>query len=88
MQSALSSHIHIHVYVYLFIFTLGTRYRRRGIDSDGHVANFVETEVVVKYSSHIVAYVIVRGSVPVYWTQPGYRYRPPPIIENGMWSID
>ena len=26
---------------------------------------------------------MVRGSVPVFWTQPGYKYRPPPIIEKG-----
>lgn len=27
-------------------FRLGTRFKRRGIDDDGHVANFVETEQV------------------------------------------
>lgn len=62
---------------------VGTRYRRRGVDGDGHVANYVETELLVKCGSHVVSYVIVRGSVPVYWSQPGYKYRPLPIIERG-----
>lgn len=26
---------------------------------------------------------IVRGSVPVYWTQPGHKYKPTPIIQRG-----
>ena len=61
----------------------GTRYRRRGVDSSGDVANYVETELLVKCGSHVVSYVIVRGSVPVYWSQPGYKYRPLPVIEKG-----
>ena len=28
------------------IFTLGTRYKRRGVDEEGNVANYVETEQV------------------------------------------
>lgn len=39
----------------------------------------------MKYKSYIVAYVIIRGSVPVYWTQPGYKYRPTPVIDNGTY---
>ena len=52
------------------------------MDSDGHVANYVETELVVKCGSHVVSYVIVRGSVPVYWSQPGYKYRPLPVMDR------
>lgn len=29
----------------------------------------------------------VRGSVPVYWSQPGYKYRPPPRIDKGGNSL-
>ena len=85
----------------------GTRYRRRGVDPLGKVANFVETEMVrllllrlslslfcvlpllcvslqiLQAGSHHASYVLVRGSVPVFWTQPGTKYRPPPIIERG-----
>ncbi len=35
------------------------------------------------YQSHEVSFVQVRGSVPVYWSQPGYKYRPPPRIDKG-----
>ncbi|CAL4085307.1 unnamed protein product [Meganyctiphanes norvegica] len=64
-------------------FRAGTRYKRRGVDEDGHVANYVETEQIVSYSHHQVAFVQVRGSVPVYWSQPGYKYRPPPTLDKG-----
>ena len=30
----------------LLIIFIGTRYLRRGVDGDGHVANYVETELV------------------------------------------
>ncbi|XP_050735136.1 phosphatidylinositide phosphatase SAC2-like isoform X2 [Eriocheir sinensis] len=60
----------------------GTRYKRRGVDEDGRVANYVETEQIVSYSHHRVAFVQVRGSVPVFWSQPGYKYRPPPRLDK------
>ena len=60
----------------------GTRYKRRGVDSEGNVANCVETELVLQCGSHVVSYVIMRGSVPVFWSQPGNKYRPLPVIEK------
>ncbi|GAA5806732.1 hypothetical protein MFLAVUS_000080 [Mucor flavus] len=58
----------------------GARYFSRGIDAEGHVSNFVETEQLVLYDgpsskSQLVegkielSYVQTRGSIPVYWTQ-------------------
>lgn len=42
----------------------GTRFNTRGIDDNGHVANFVETETVL-YSDRICySYSQIRGSVP------------------------
>ncbi|CAH1115746.1 unnamed protein product [Psylliodes chrysocephalus] len=64
-------------------YRAGTRYKRRGVDDDGEVANYVETEQIISYQSHEVSFVQVRGSVPVYWSQPGYKYRPPPRIDKG-----
>ncbi|XP_063921192.1 phosphatidylinositide phosphatase SAC2 isoform X1 [Zophobas morio] len=64
-------------------FRAGTRYKRRGVDEDGQCANYVETEQLVAYKTHEVSFVQVRGSVPVYWSQPGYKYRPPPRIDKG-----
>ncbi|OQE34520.1 hypothetical protein PENCOP_c017G07090 [Penicillium coprophilum] len=51
----------------------GTRFNSRGIDDDGHVANFVETETILWVSPGIVfSYAQVRGSVPIFWEQaPG-----------------
>ncbi|XP_045474678.1 phosphatidylinositide phosphatase SAC2 isoform X2 [Harmonia axyridis] len=64
-------------------FRAGTRYKRRGVDELGHVANYVETEQLISYHKHEVSFVQVRGSVPVFWSQPGYKYRPPPRIDKG-----
>jgi hypothetical protein len=59
----------------------GTRYFSRGIDAQGHVSNFVETEQLVLYDGPSsvdskdvygkteLSYVQTRGSIPVYWTQ-------------------
>lgn len=60
----------------------GTRYKRRGIDDDGHVANYVETEQILTFRHHQMSFTQIRGSVPVYWSQPGYKYRPPPRIDR------
>ncbi|XP_072393620.1 phosphatidylinositide phosphatase SAC2 isoform X1 [Diabrotica undecimpunctata] len=64
-------------------YRAGTRYKRRGVDDNGEVANYVETEQIISYQTHEVSFVQVRGSVPVYWSQPGYKYRPPPRIDKG-----
>lgn len=48
----------------------GTRFNSRGIDDDGHVANFVETETIFcSPAGTLFSYVQVRGSVPVFWEQ-------------------
>ncbi|KAF5276553.1 hypothetical protein FQR65_LT03983 [Abscondita terminalis] len=64
-------------------FRAGTRYKRRGVDDNGEVANYVETEQIVTYHHHEVSFVQIRGSVPVFWSQPGYKYRPPPRLDKG-----
>ncbi|KAJ0400082.1 hypothetical protein P43SY_003937 [Pythium insidiosum] len=49
---------------------VGTRFNVRGIDKDGSVANFAETEMlVVKPNRSICSYVQIRGSIPLYWDQ-------------------
>jgi phosphatidylinositol 4-phosphatase len=70
----------------------GTRYFKRGIDSEGNVANYNETEqIVVLPGPHSdpesnatgngpvakLSYVQVRGSVPVFWAEVNtLRYKP------------
>ncbi|CAK76155.1 unnamed protein product (macronuclear) [Paramecium tetraurelia] len=50
----------------------GTRYNARGIDDDGNVANFVETEQIIYYNNHCCSHLQVRGSVPIFWSQRGW----------------
>ncbi|KAI1500120.1 SacI homology domain-containing protein [Biscogniauxia marginata] len=48
----------------------GTRFNSRGIDDEGNVANFVETETIYWSPSGVLfSYAQVRGSVPVFWEQ-------------------
>ncbi|XP_046383561.1 phosphatidylinositide phosphatase SAC2 isoform X1 [Ischnura elegans] len=64
-------------------FRAGTRYKRRGVDESGKCANYVETEQIISHHHHLVSFVQVRGSVPIFWSQPGYKYRPPPRLDKG-----
>lgn len=69
----------------------GTRYFSRGIDRDGNVSNFNETEQILLLDSQSggaqaggairgdvrFSYVQTRGSVPVYWAEiNNLRYKP------------
>ncbi|KAL7192856.1 hypothetical protein ACSBR2_024631 [Camellia fascicularis] len=47
----------------------GTRMWRRGADSDGFVANFVESEQIMQFSGHTASFVLIRGSIPFLWEQ-------------------
>lgn len=49
----------------------GTRFNVRGVDDDGNVANFVETEQVIYLDGKVSSYILLRGSVPLFWEQPG-----------------
>jgi hypothetical protein len=51
----------------------GTRFNSRGIDDDGNVANYVESETIYWAPSGVCfSYVQIRGSVPIFWEQqPG-----------------
>ena len=49
----------------------GTRFNHRGIDDHGNAANFVETEQIIQTSAQTLSYVMIRGSVPIFWEQKG-----------------
>lgn len=34
---------------------------------EGHVANYVETEQILLYHHYALAFIQVRGSVPIFW---------------------
>lgn len=53
----------------------GTRFHARGIDDNGNVANFVETEQIVQLDNIVYSYTMIRGSVPIFWEQKG-------VVEN------
>jgi phosphatidylinositol 4-phosphatase len=49
----------------------GCRFTKRGIDENGYVANFVETEQILIFpDGKITSYVQIRGSIPLLWSSP------------------
>jgi hypothetical protein len=78
----------------------GTRYFSRGIDKDGNVSNFVETEQLVIYDGlgaiggygftgrHQMSFVQTRGSIPLFWAQViNMRYTPRLWLDDGNNSV-
>ena len=51
----------------------GTRYNSRGIDNNGYVGNYVETEQIVETSNSLFSFKQYRGSLPFYWEQKGLK---------------
>jgi len=65
----------------------GTRYNVRGVNENGDVANFVETEQIVFYHHNICSIVQTRGSIPLIWNQfANIKYKPPIGLSN-EWSL-
>ncbi|XP_033849472.1 phosphatidylinositol-3-phosphatase SAC1-B isoform X1 [Acipenser ruthenus] len=70
-------------------FRAGVRYYVRGIDSEGHAANFVETEQIVQYNGSKASFVQTRGSMPFFWSQrPNLKYKPKPQISKTINHMD
>ncbi|KAI0080005.1 hypothetical protein K474DRAFT_1616227 [Panus rudis PR-1116 ss-1] len=81
-------------------YRAGTRYFRRGVDHDGHVANFNETEQILlvdppRLDSSTddvgiqMSFVQIRGSVPLYWAEVNnLRYKPDVVIMELQDSLD
>jgi len=63
------------------IFRAGTRFNVRGVDLQGNVANFVETEQIVISSENVCSFVQTRGSIPLFWSQKAdLRRLPKPVV--------
>jgi hypothetical protein len=63
----------------------GLRYLRRGIDDEGNCANSVETEQILSSptwdgTAAIRSFVQIRGSIPLYFSQSPYAFKPVPVI--------
>ena len=63
-------------------YMAGTRYNARGVDDEGNVANFVESEQVLSYRNSTLCFLQVRGSVPVFWQQTGLLSAPVRITRS------
>ncbi len=65
---------------------IGTRYFSRGVDTNGYVSNFVETEQLIATPSKseqqpgvetIYSHIQIRGSIPLFWRQViNVKYQP------------
>lgn len=65
----------------------GLRYLRRGIDDNGNCANFVESEQILSSptwndNAKIRSFVQVRGSIPLYFSQSPYSFKPIPTLQQ------
>jgi hypothetical protein len=63
----------------------GLRYLRRGIDDDGNVANYVETEQILSPqdwdpAKKTYSLVQIRGSIPLFFSQTPYSFKPIPVM--------
>ncbi|XP_048000875.1 phosphatidylinositol-3-phosphatase SAC1 [Leguminivora glycinivorella] len=55
----------------------GTRLFMRGVDAEGNVANYVETEQIIERDGEKSSFVQTRGSIPLFWSQyPNIKYKP------------
>lgn len=76
------------------IYRAGTRYFRRGIDEDGNIGNFNETEQVLcvqkpmKDGYHLFSFLQTRGSVPVYWAELNNLKYKPQLLLSEKSSLD
>eukprot|EP00158_Paraphelidium_tribonemae_P003429 Partr_v1_DN26119_c0_g1_i3_m10483 putative SAC1 suppressor of actin mutations 1-like (yeast) len=62
---------------------VGTRYFSRGIDADGNVSNFVETEQIVACKDQLFSHVQTRGSIPLFWKQiVNTKYKPKMVVHS------
>lgn len=64
----------------------GTRFNARGIDDDGNVANFVETEFIYNHGTKdsIFSFIQIRGSVPAFWEQDATLINPKVTITRSL----
>ncbi|KAE8144980.1 SacI domain protein [Aspergillus avenaceus] len=67
----------------------GLRYLRRGVDDEGNTANSVETEQILSDPDwdpdhKIYSYLQVRGSIPLYFSQTPFAFKPVPVLHHSV----
>ena len=64
----------------------GRRFLVRGLNEEGHAANFVETEHIITHEAgdgkfSVMSHVQIRGSIPLNWSmKPNLKWSPPVVI--------
>lgn len=71
----------------------GLRYLRRGVDDEGNCANAVETEQILSspdwsHERRIRSFVQIRCSIPLYFSQSPYSFKPIPNIQHSASKND
>ena len=71
----------------------GLRYLRRGIDDHGNCANNVESEQILSspdwsQSRPIRSFTQIRASIPLYFSQSPYSFKPVPVIHHSQETND
>lgn len=65
----------------------GTRYITRGVDGNGDVANYVETEQIAWRENQpraFTSFVVTRGSIPTFWRQNNGIAKPSPELDGSL----
>uniref|UniRef100_A0A0N5BRD1 Phosphatidylinositol-3-phosphatase SAC1 n=1 Tax=Strongyloides papillosus TaxID=174720 RepID=A0A0N5BRD1_STREA len=70
------------------IHRAGVRFFKRGVDSRGNPANYVETEQILEYDPYgdpnkkqMTSFLQMRGSIPLFWSQkPNLKWAPTPAV--------
>ncbi|KAJ2610931.1 hypothetical protein EV177_003724, partial [Coemansia sp. RSA 1804] len=76
---------HVSVISRRCVHRIGMRYERRGANSEGYVANFVETEQILAIDTggqgvHYCSFIQTRGSIPFLWKQSSSSLHPAPVV--------
>ncbi|EPY51723.1 inositol polyphosphate phosphatase [Schizosaccharomyces cryophilus OY26] len=87
-------HVQLHIITRHATDHSGTRYFSRGVDQNGKVANFNETEQVLLIDSTLVpderillSYTQIRGSIPMFWAEINdLRYLPRLVVQPTTYS--
>eukprot|EP00866_Antonospora_locustae_P000039 jgi/Antlo1/39/2170 len=70
-------------------YRAGVRFLSRGADDNGHVSNFVETTQYVAKDGKELAYVQIRGSIPLKWRHKvNFWYNPKYIVDSPADILD
>ena len=64
----------------------GTRFNARGMDDDGNVSNFAESEFLLLYKGAQFSFLQLRGSVPLFWEQVGIQVSHKITLTRGIES--